>query len=125
MRQGGLKVYTTIDLDLQKAARKAIAGQLDQRGRSERRDRRRIDPRNGYIRAMASSAQATARSKFNLAAQGHRQPGSTFKVMVLMAALRRASTPTRTTYDSHPLELSRRRRRRSKVQTYAHSYGGR
>ena len=42
-------------------------------------------------------------SKFNLAAQGHRQPGSTFKTMVLMAALRRGVDPTRTTYTSKPL----------------------
>ena len=41
---------------------------------------------------MASSADY-GRSKFNLAAQGHRQPGSTFKVMGLMAALRRGRQP--------------------------------
>ena len=51
-----------------------------------------IDPHTGYIRAMASSSRY-GESKFNLAAQGHRQPGSTFKVMVLMAALRRGVDP--------------------------------
>ena len=39
-------------------------------------------------------------SKFNLAAHGHRQPGSTFKVIVLMAALRSGVDPDRTTYVS-------------------------
>ena len=47
-----------------------------------------IDPKNGHILAMASSAKY-AETKFNLAAQGKRQPGSTFKIMGLMAALDR------------------------------------
>ena len=64
-----------------------------------------IDPRNGYIRAMASSSRY-GDSKFNLAAQGHRQAGSTFKVMVLMDALRRGVDPN--THDAtsrSPLQL--------------------
>ena len=48
-----------------------------------------INPRNGDIVAMASS-QEYGKSKYNLAAQGKRQPGSAFKTMVLMTALRRA-----------------------------------
>ena len=53
---------------------------------------------------MASSSRY-GDSKFNLAAQGHRQPGSTFKVMVLMTALRRGVDPQRTTYTSKPLKV--------------------
>ena len=48
----------------------------------------------------------TRRSKFNLAAQGRRQPGSTFKVMVLMAALRQGVDIRKTTYDSKPLNFT-------------------
>jgi penicillin-binding protein 1A len=48
---------------------------------------------------MASSANYD-RSQFNLAAQGHRQPGSAFKVMALMTALRRGVDPDRTVYTS-------------------------
>ena len=44
---------------------------------------------------MASSSNY-GRVKFNLAAQGHRQAGSTFKVMVLMTALRRGVNPNST-----------------------------
>ena len=58
-----------------------------------------IDPKNGYIEAMASSADY-GESKFNLAAQGHRQPGSTFKMMALMAALRAGVDPDATNYVS-------------------------
>ena len=51
-----------------------------------------IDPANGKIRAMASSGTYQHR-KFNLAAQGHRQPGSTFKTFVLTTAIRQGVEP--------------------------------
>src|ERR671937_403245 len=89
--------YKPVDLDLQKAARKAIAGQLyypsDPASAIVS-----IDPRTGYIRAMASSGKY-GKNKFNYAAQGHRQPGSTAKVWVLMTALRNGVDPDRTTYN--------------------------
>jgi len=95
--RGGFKVYTTIDLRKQRAARAAINGRLADVGPSAAIVT--INPRNGYIEAMASSADY-GKSKFNLAAQGHRQPGSTFKVMALMAALRKGVDPASTTYVS-------------------------
>ena len=58
-----------------------------------------INPKNGYIVAMASSADY-AETKFNLAAQGARQPGSSFKVFALMTALRRGVNPNSTRYTS-------------------------
>jgi penicillin-binding protein 1A len=85
VRQGGLRVDTTIDLKKQQAARAAINGRLAGIGPSSAIVT--IDPKNGYIKAMASSSDY-GKSKFNLAAQGHRQPGSTFKVLALMTALR-------------------------------------
>ena len=48
---------------------------------------------------MASSGDY-GESNFNLAAQGHRRPGSTFKVMALMTALRRGVDPDSTHYTS-------------------------
>ena len=53
---------------------------------------------------MASSGTYKDRS-FNLAAQGHRQPGSAFKTMVLTTAIRKGVDPNRTTYVSKPLQL--------------------
>ena len=54
---------------------------------------------------MASSA-GYGKSKFNLAAQGHRQPGSSFKVMALMTALREGVDPDSTHYMSRsPIEI--------------------
>jgi penicillin-binding protein 1A len=121
VRKGGLKVYTTVDLDLQKAARKAIAGQLYEPG-DPASAVVSIDPRTGYIRAMASSGKY-GKNKFNYAAQGHRQPGSTAKVWVLMTALRNGVNPDTTTYNSHALDLTTPFGP-WKVQTYSHSYGG-
>jgi len=121
-RRGGLKVYSTIKPGLQDAARKAIQGQLpnpaDPSGAVVS-----IDPSNGYIRAMASSGTYKDR-RFNLAAQGHRQPGSAFKTMVLMTAVRKGIDPTRTTYQSKPLNLNVPGYGPWKVKTYGSTYGG-
>jgi penicillin-binding protein 1A len=100
--QGGLKVHTTIDLAMQSKARKAIAEVLD-----EPEDPASaivtINPANGDIEAMAES-QSYEESQYNLASQGHRQPGSTFKAIVLADALSRGVDPNSTYYLSHTLE---------------------
>ena len=72
VRRGGLRIDTTIDLHLQKLARKAMDGNLGAPDRAGAIVT--IDPQTGYIRAMASSSRY-GDSKFNLAAQGHRQAG--------------------------------------------------
>jgi penicillin-binding protein 1A len=97
VRLGGLQVRTTIDLKKQQEARAAIDQVIGGVGPSSAIVT--INPKNGYIEAMASSADY-GQSKFNLAAQGHRQPGSTFKVMALMAALRAGVDPDATHYNS-------------------------
>ena len=122
VRRGGLRIDTTIDLRLQKLARNAMDGRLGAPNRSAAIVT--IDPKTGYIKAMASSARY-GDSKFNLAAQGHRQAGSTFKVMVLMAALRRGIDPSRTTYVSRPLKFTDPRYGPIDVQTYSKTYLGR
>jgi penicillin-binding protein 1A len=122
VREGGLKIYTTLDLDLQEQARQAMADHLyypDDPSSAIVS----IDPSNGYIRAMASSS-SYQNSKFNLAAQGHRQPGSTFKVMVLMEALRRGVDPDSTTYTSKPLNFTDPAWGPIDVSTYSDTYIG-
>jgi penicillin-binding protein 1A len=100
--QGGLKVYTTIDLHMQSEARKAIADVLD-----EPEDPASaivtLNPANGDIEAMAES-ESYEKSQYNLAADGHRQPGSTFKAIDLADALSRGVDPNSTYYLSHTLE---------------------
>jgi penicillin-binding protein 1A len=123
VRAGGMKVYTTVDLKLQQAARDAIAGQLPY-PTDPSAALVSIDPQSGYIKAMASSG-AYAQSKFNLASQGKRQPGSTFKVMVLMAALRQGVDINSTSYESKPLKfVDEKTGTPIDVQTDDHSYAG-
>ena len=97
--RGGFKVYTTINLKYQKYARDTMSANLEGIGPSSAIVT--IDPKNGDILAMASTQQygrGKGKSTFNLAAQGHRQPGSSFKVMVLMTALREGVNPNSTHY---------------------------
>jgi penicillin-binding protein 1A len=103
-RQGGLQVHTTISPELQRVGRAAIAEAL-----YEPTDPASafvsIDPRNGDIRAMVNSTDY-ADDQFNLAAQGHRQPGSTFKAFVLTTAIKQGIDPYSTYYESKPLDLT-------------------
>jgi penicillin-binding protein 1A len=122
-RRGGLKVHTTIYPKLQDAARQAIQGQLPYPDDPSSAVVS-IDPSNGYIRAMASSGTYKDRT-FNLAAQGHRQPGSAFKTMVLTTAIRKGVDPDRTTYVSKPLSLDLGDGSPPwEVKTYDNSYRG-
>ena len=102
VQQGGLKVYTTIDLHMQDLARKAMADVLN-----EPEDPASaivtINPHNGDIEAMAES-KSYQNSQYNLAADGHRQPGSTFKAIDLADALSRGVDPNSTFYVSKTLE---------------------
>jgi penicillin-binding protein 1A len=122
VRKGGLRVYTTIDPKLQKAGREAIDSTLNYSGDPSSAVVA-IDPRNGYIRAMASSSHYR-HNQYNLAAQGHRQPGSAFKTFVLTTAIKRGINPNSVGYVSRPLDLNTKDYGPWKVQTYDHTYGG-
>ncbi|MBA3299904.1 MAG: transglycosylase domain-containing protein [Thermoleophilaceae bacterium] len=121
-RRGGLKVYTTIDPKLQAAARQAIQGQLPNPSDPSSAIAS-VDPATGYIRAMASSGTYKDR-RFNLAAQGHRQPGSAFKTFVLTAAIREGVNPASKSYTSRPLNLNVPGYGPWKVETYGKTYSG-
>jgi penicillin-binding protein 1A len=101
VQSGGLRVYTTIDPRFQRLAAKAIREVLDEPS-DPASAIVAINPVNGAIRAMASVARGRARSQFNLAAQGRRQAGSTFKTFVLTEAVRRGVDPDTTSYVSAP-----------------------
>src|SRR3954453_22705820 len=103
-RKGGLKVYTTIDPKLQEAARAAINSHL-YLSSDPSSAVVTIDSHTGYIKAMASSGNHNDRP-FNLAAQGHRQPGSSFKPFVLTTAVLQGADPDRTIYVSKPITLN-------------------
>jgi penicillin-binding protein 1A len=121
-RKGGLKVYTTVEPALQEAGRAAIVGQLPY-STDPSSAIVSIDPKTGYIRAMASSGHYKDRT-FNLAAQGHRQPGSSFKTMVLTTAILQGINPNSTVYVSKPLALNVPGFGVWNVKTYDGTYGG-
>jgi penicillin-binding protein 1A len=99
---GGLNVQTTIDLRLQKLARKAIQTVLKEpNGPSAALVA--VRPSTGEILAMYGGDNYR-QSQFNLAVQGERQPGSSFKPFVLATALREGISPS-TTFASKPVNI--------------------
>ncbi|HET7128728.1 MAG TPA: PBP1A family penicillin-binding protein [Gaiellaceae bacterium] len=92
---GGLKVTTTLDKDLQKIAQEAIAKVLPQNGTNPAVALVAIDTQNdpGAVRAMVGGANYH-KNQFNLATQGERQPGSSFKPFVLATALKENVSPS-------------------------------
>jgi penicillin-binding protein 1A len=99
---GGLNVQTTIDLRLQKLARHAIQSVLrEPNGPSAALVA--VRPRTGEILAMYGGDNFR-QSQFNLAVQGERQPGSSFKPFVLATALKQGISPA-TTFPSKPVSI--------------------
>jgi penicillin-binding protein 1A len=99
---GGLKVYTTLDLKRQAYAQAAIAKNEGQPG-DPAASLVTIDPSDGHIVAMANSS-SYAQNTVNYAANGNRQTGSAFKPFVLMTAIHDFdANPDSTYYDSHEL----------------------
>jgi penicillin-binding protein 1A len=92
---GGLKVTTTLDVGLQKLARDAIASVLPQDGTNPAAALVAIDVQRdpGAILAMVGGSNYH-HNQFNLATQGERQPGSSFKPFVLATALKENMSPT-------------------------------
>jgi penicillin-binding protein 1A len=101
--QGGLKVYTTIDLEMQKAAEAEIRSALEAIEQRQGKNRTSgtdalqaalvaMDPHTGHVRAMVGGRDF-AQSSFNRATQAQRQPGSAFKPFVYATALERGFSP--------------------------------
>jgi penicillin-binding protein 1A len=88
---GGLRIQTTLDSSLQSEAGKAAAQVLN-RSSDPSSALVSIDPATGAVRAMVGGKDFDT-SKFNLAVQGKRQPGSTFKPMTMVAALNAGISP--------------------------------
>ena len=95
---GGLRIKTSIDLDLQKLGRAAIDKWLEGRGPTAALVA--VDPRDGRVLAMVGGRNFK-KSQFNLAVQGERQSGSAFKPFVLAAALDLGISP-QTIFTSRP-----------------------
>jgi penicillin-binding protein 1A len=130
VRSGGLRVYTTINPGLQRAATSAISHVLteptDPAGAIVS-----IDPRNGAIRAMTAETPGHKGNQFNFATSATRQPGSTFKPIALTTAVARGLDPFSVSYLSAPLHYQPDSTCNPSdpncawdVQTYEHTYRG-
>jgi penicillin-binding protein 1A len=88
---GGLRIKTTLDLELQRAAEQAINGYLAYSG-DPSASLVAIENSTGEVRAMVGGRNYDE-SPFNLATEGERQPGSSFKAFDLAAALEDGISP--------------------------------
>jgi penicillin-binding protein 1A len=104
VRQGGLKVYTTIDPRLQRLANKAIRDILPYK-EDPAAAIVSVEPGTGAIRAMTAVVRKSG-NQFNLVAQSARQAGSTFKTLVLASAIEKGIDPDSTYYTSAPFTCS-------------------
>jgi penicillin-binding protein 1A len=87
---GGLKVKSTLDLELQGAAEEAVNSYLGYSPATA--SVVVIDNHNAGIKAMVGGPDFDTKP-FNLATQGHRQPGSSIKPFTLLTALEQGISP--------------------------------
>ena len=121
--EGGLRVYTTLDLRMQQDALKAMKGILPAGPAGALVS---IDPTNGFIRAMTTTLDAR-KTQFNLAWQAHRQLGSAMKPFALVAAVEEGANPATTYYTSQPLHIYLGQGSVPPywdVSTFSHTYSG-
>lgn len=92
---GGLRVYTTLNWEMQQAAEKALRAQIKAKSKTYRASEGcliALDPNTGGILAMVGSVDPE--SHYNRCTQAGRQPGSSFKVFVYSAALAEGWKPS-------------------------------
>ncbi len=89
--EGGLKIRTTLDLELQEQAQRSVDTYLPNPG-GPTAALVAIDNDTGEVRAMVGGRDYDT-EPFNLATQGQRQPGSSFKPFILAEALRQGIGP--------------------------------
>ena len=96
--RGGLRVRSTYDPDLQRAAELAIATRVGEIAKARRgaRDLQgsliALDPATGDVLALVGG-RSFSESPFNRATQARRQAGSAFKPIIFAAALERGYAP--------------------------------
>ncbi len=106
VREGGLRVYTTIEPRLQSAASKAIRSVLNLHD-DPAASVVSVEPGTGAIRAMAAVIPGNTTNQFNLAAQSRREAGSTFKAFVLASAIEQGIDPDHNYYLSAPFTCTK------------------
>lgn len=100
------RLYTTIDLELQKIAETSVKRQLERLDAESAKKEQKpeaalvaMDPRTGDVLAMVGGRDY-GQSQLNRATDAYRQPGSTFKPFVYAAALEAGMSPVRMVSDT-------------------------
>lgn len=112
---GGLKVTTTLDLELNEEVQKIVAEQIDKSEKLKISNGAAvvIDPRDGQVLAMVGSRDFYSEiidGQFNVTTQGLRQPGSAIKPITYLMGLRKGYTPATLVMDtpvSFPIQGSK------------------
>jgi penicillin-binding protein 1A len=148
--EGGLRVYTTLDIDLQLAAEESLERRLaalEARNQYKRtraslaaaakpgtsaKERMQtsylqgavvsLDPANGQVRALIGGRDFND-SNFNRAVQASRQPGSAFKPFIFAAAMDNGFAPTDVILDT-PVSFQAGNGEEWSPQNYDHKFRG-
>ncbi len=104
---GGLKIKLSIDLNLQNEAQTVVNDELPPNEGLPTASLVAISNKTGEVRAMVSGDGPDYQQEpFNLATMGYRQPGSSFKVFTLAAALSQGLITPYTEFNSHQLTIN-------------------
>jgi penicillin-binding protein 1B len=120
------RVYTTIDLELQRAAEESVGRQLERLAKVFKGKKNpqaalvALDPHTGRVLAMVGGA-SYAESQLNRATDARRQPGSVFKPVVYAAALESGLSPLSVSLDA-PREFQYDRRASYRPANYGGGY---
>ncbi|XBD02206.1 transglycosylase domain-containing protein [Pseudalkalibacillus hwajinpoensis] len=92
IEQGGLHVYTTLDMEMQQSADNWVKSSID-KSSDIQAALVAMEPKTGAVRAMIGGRDYEE-SKFNRATMAKRTPGSTFKPLLYYAAVKNGFTPS-------------------------------
>ncbi|QGQ48382.1 transglycosylase domain-containing protein [Metabacillus sediminilitoris] len=92
LKTKGLKIYTTLDPDMQKIAEEIVASSIEKKSDIQA-GFVAMDPKTGYVKALIGGRDYE-KSPFNRATQAKRQPGSTIKPLLYYTAINNGFTPS-------------------------------
>lgn len=103
--EGGLTIYTTLDPLIQDKAEAACATQDDRMADNLESSLVAIDPQTGYVKALVGGKDYYT-EKWNIATQGGRPTGSSFKAFTLATAIEQGIDPNTLIDCSNPLTMT-------------------